>query len=200
MPTTLTYFDFEASRGLECRLALHLAGVPFTDNRIKRDEWMQLKPTLPFGALPVLSHEGRELSQSTAILNFIGRAHGLVPTDPWTAAEHDALMHGVEDLRNKVPGGRGKSDDEKKAAREAFAAGWLTRWAETMSARIQGPFLEGDALHVADLKLFVILRAYLAGGYDFIPASFFDAFPALTDFVTAVEAHPAIAAYFAARG
>lgn len=30
----LTYFDAPASRGEECRLALHIAGVPFEDNRI----------------------------------------------------------------------------------------------------------------------------------------------------------------------
>jgi prostaglandin-H2 D-isomerase / glutathione transferase len=199
MTTTLTYFDFDGSRGLECRLALHVAGVPFTDDRIARERWRELKPSVPFSGLPVLTHQGRTLSQSTAILNYIGRGHGLYPTDPWIAAEHDALMHSVEDLRSKVPGSRGMPEDEKKAAREAFAAGWLTRWATTTSARIQGPFLEGAELHVADLKLFVVLRAYLAGGYDFIPASFFDAYPALTEFVAAVQAHPPVAAYFAAR-
>lgn len=36
MTPTLTYFDFDGSRGLECRLALHVAGVPFQDVRIGR--------------------------------------------------------------------------------------------------------------------------------------------------------------------
>ena len=32
----LTYFDAPVSRGEECRLALHLAGIDFEDVRIKR--------------------------------------------------------------------------------------------------------------------------------------------------------------------
>ena len=38
MATTLTYFDFDGSRGLECRMALHIAGVEFTDNRLNREQ------------------------------------------------------------------------------------------------------------------------------------------------------------------
>src|SRR5262245_55954367 len=98
---TLTYFDISASRGEECRLALHVAGVDFDDRRIKRDEWMALKPNTPFGSLPVLDVEGRgELAQSNAILGFIGRSHGLHPTDPFEAARHDAILAAVEELRS----------------------------------------------------------------------------------------------------
>ena len=198
MSTTLTYFDFDGSRGLECRLALTLAGVSFEDNRVNRAQWMQLKPTVPYGSLPVLYEDGRTLAQSNAILRYVGRTHDLHPADAWTAAEHDALMQSVEDLRSKMPAGKG-TDEERKAAREEFAAGWLARWAETVSARIVGPFLEGDRLQVADLKLYVILRSFVTGSYDFIPASVLDGFPALKAFRTAVEAQPAVAAYLASR-
>ena len=198
MPTALTYFDFDGSRGLECRLALTLAGVPFEDRRINRPQWVELKPHVPYGALPVLEHEGRTLPQSSAILRFVGRSHGMHPADPWVAAEHDALMESVEDLRNKVPG-RGLSDEEKKTAREEFAAGWLSRWAATVSARIVGPFVEGDAINVVDLKLYTILRAYLKGGYDHIPASVLEPHPALSALHAAVDAHPAVKAYFEGR-
>jgi glutathione S-transferase len=198
MATTLTYFDFDGSRGLECRMALHIAGVEFTDNRLNREQWAEAKLALPYGALPLLTQDGRDLPQCTAILNYVGRAHGLHPTDAWDAAVHDGLMHGVEDLRNKIPG-RGLSEEEKKTARQEFAAGWLTRWAETVSAQVQGPFVAGDSLNVVDLKLYVITRAYLNGRYDHIPASFFDAYPVLTDLVAAVDTHPSVVSYWATR-
>lgn len=198
MSTTLTYFDFDASRGLECRLALTVANIPFEDHRIGRADWAAMKPTVPFGALPVLQHDGGTLAQSNAILRFVGATSGLHPTDPWTAAEHDALLQSVEDLRAKVPG-RGLSDEDKKTAREEFAAGWLTRWATTVNDRIVGPFVQGEQIHVVDLKLFTILRAYLTGGYDHIPASLFDAFPAIKALYAAVEEHPAVQAYFEGR-
>ena len=48
----LIYFDFAGSRGEECRIALHLAGVDFDDVRIPIAEWPELKPQTPFGSLP----------------------------------------------------------------------------------------------------------------------------------------------------
>lgn len=199
MSTSLTYFDFDGSRGLECRLALSAAGVPFEDVRLNRAQWAELKPSTPYGALPILTVDGRVLAQSTAILNFIGRSHGMQPTDPWTAARHDAVMQSVEDLRQKVPGGRDTPDEEKKTQREAFAQGWLSQWANTLSDQIAGPFLEGDTLNVADIKLYVILRAYLTGGYDHIPAATFDAWPKIGALYAAVDAHPGVRKHLSSR-
>jgi glutathione S-transferase len=196
MSISLTYFGFDGSRGLECRLALTVAGVDFEDIRVGRGQWAEMKRSQPYSALPVLTVDGKQLPQSTAIMGYIGLAYGLHPTDPWTSGEHYALMQSVEDLRSKVPGGRDMSDDEKKTARAAFASGWLTRWATSVSARITGPYLEGETLNVADIKLFVILRAYLGGSFDHIPASFFDDYPALLGLVSAVEARPSVKSYF----
>ena len=72
----LTYFDAPVSRGEECRLALHLAGVDFVDNR------PTVKPTTPYGSIPVLELPGAPpLAHSNAILALIGRRHGMHPTD-----------------------------------------------------------------------------------------------------------------------
>lgn len=199
MSTSLTYFNFDGSRGQECRLALAVAGVPFEDIRLDRPQWMALKPTVPFGGLPVYREGDRVLAQSNAILTYVGRTHGLHPADPWVAAEHEALMQSVEDLRNKVPGRPDMSDDDKRVARQEFAAGWLKNWAETVSGRIQGPFLEGDTMNVADIKLAIILKSYLGGAYDHIPGSTFDAWPKLGALVAAVHAHPAVVTFTAAK-
>lgn len=196
MTISLTYFDFEGSRGLECRLALTMAGLAYEDVRLSRDQWTALKPSVPFGALPVLAEGNRRIAQSNAILGYIGRGHGLHPVDSWQAAEHEALMQSVEDLRAKIPDGKGQTPEEKKTAREAFAAGWLHQWAATVSDRITGPFLDGKALNVADIKLFVILRSLLSGTFDHIGPSCFEAFPKLVALHAAVDAHPAIHGYF----
>src|SRR5260370_31184885 len=78
----LTYFDAAASRGDECRLALHVAGLSFEDERLNRDQWTLRKASTPFGALPVLTAHGRPLPQSNAILRFIGSPPGLHPCEP----------------------------------------------------------------------------------------------------------------------
>ena len=74
----LVYFDFAGSRGEECRIALHLAGIDFEDVRIQRADWPAMKAGTPFGSLPVLEIPGKPaLAQSNAILNFIAAQHGL---------------------------------------------------------------------------------------------------------------------------
>src|SRR6266498_304775 len=96
----LTYFDAPVSRGEECRLALFVAGIDFEDNRLPQGTWPSLKPTTPFGSLPVLELPGKPaVSQSNAILGHIGRRYGLLPDDAWEAMRLESLLSAVEDLR-----------------------------------------------------------------------------------------------------
>jgi len=93
----LTYFDAPTSRGEECRLALFVAGIDFEDHRLARAEWTALKPTTPFGSLPVLELAGKPpVSQSNAILAYVGRQHGLLPTDAWEALRLESLLSACE--------------------------------------------------------------------------------------------------------
>lgn len=196
----LTYFDFSGSRGEECRLALHLSGEAFEDDRLPRDSWATRKPTTPYGAVPVLTVEGMgELGQSNAILSFVGRAHGLLPSDPWQAARHEAVMCAVEDFRtqlNATPG-RIADPEQKRIAREEFASGYLRTWASAVERQIDagGPFFGGARISVADLKLFIIMRSIKDGGIDHVPATAFDDHPRLSRLYEAVASHAAVAAW-----
>lgn len=191
----LAYFDFPGGRGEDCRIALHIAGVDFVDDRISGD-WGERKPHTPWGGVPVYTDEaGRTLGQSNAILAYLGRKHGLHPTDPWDAARHESVMMAMESLREALPG-MGLSDAEKKPAREAFAEGPLARWAANIEREIEGPFLSGDRLHVADLKLFVGLSFYLSGGVDHIAPTVFDRWPKLPALHAAVKAHPGVVSWY----
>jgi glutathione S-transferase len=198
----LTYFDIPASRGEECRLALHLAGVDFEDVRIKNADWPALKPQTPFGSLPVYEVSGHApLAQSNAILALIGRQHGLHPKDPFEAARHEAIMGHVEDLRAKVgPSLRITDAEEKKKVREEIAATVLPTWAAFAEKQIgDGPFFGGANLNVADLKLFVGARWFKSGVLDHIPTTVFDAFPKLNRVHDAVRDHAGVKAWYAKR-
>merc|ERR1712170_132133 len=77
----LTYFNLRA-RGEPCRLLLAYGGIKYEDNRIAppwdpTSTWSSLKPTTPFGQLPVLSWDGVEICQSMAAARFIAREVGL---------------------------------------------------------------------------------------------------------------------------
>jgi glutathione S-transferase len=200
MPTTtLTYFDISGSRGEECRLALHLAGVPFVDERLKQPEFAARRAQLPFGALPVLTVEGHApLAQSNTILRLIGREHGLHPTEPWAAAREEAVMDAIEDMRHTLrPIARLKDEAEKKRAREEAASGYLQDWAGQLERQIVGPFVGGAALHVVDLKIFVALTPYLKGNIDYVSTDVFKSFPRLLGVYDAVRAHPKVQAWYA---
>jgi glutathione S-transferase len=195
----LTYFDIAGSRGEECRLALHLAGIDFDDHRVKRPEWPTLKPTTPFGSMPILELPGKPpLAQCNAILTLIGRRHGLHPADDFEAARHEALMEHCEDLRHHVGPTLFISEPEaKRAAREQLATAFLPTWAGYTERQLgDGPFTAGAKLHVVDLKLFMVVRWFANGTVDHIPASIFEPFPKLTRVYTAVGAHEGIKAWY----
>ena len=196
----LVYFDAPVSRGEECRLALHLAQVDFEDVRLKRDQWPALKPTTPYGSMPVYEVPGKPaLAHSNAILVLIGREHGLHPKDAFEAARHEGMMAHVEDLRAHVaPTLRIVDEAEKKKARETLATGYLPTWAGFAEKQIgDGPFFGGKDLQVVDLKLFMTVRWFASGALDHIPATIFTPFPKLTRVFEAVRDDARIKAWHA---
>lgn len=196
----LTYFDAPVSRGEECRLALHIAGVDFEDHRVKREDWSKLKSTTPFGSMPVLEMPGHPpLAQANAILGLVGRQHGLHPMDPFEAARHEAVMNHVEDLRSNVsPTIRIADEAEKKKAREALVASYLPTWGANAEKQIgDGPFFAGVKLQVVDIKLYMAVRWFIGGSVDHIPATIFAAFPKLTRVHDTVRDDARVKAWYA---
>jgi glutathione S-transferase len=195
----LVYFDIAGSRGEECRLALHLCGLAFDDERLQREAWIDRKPTTPFGSVPVLEVEGKgTLAQSNAILRYIGRTGGMHPTDLWEAARHDALMDAVEDLRHTVsPTLWIKDPDARKTAREGLASGYLQTWGANVDKQIgEGPFVAGEKIHVVDLKLYTIVSWFTKGVLEHIPADVLGRFERLTTVFEAVRNHPKVLEWY----
>lgn len=195
----LTYFDAPVSRGEECRLALHLAGIDFEDVRIAGPAWPAMKEQTPYGGLPVLELPGHPpLAHSNAILVLIGRRHGLHPADDFEAARHEGMMQHVEDLRAVVAPTIQLGPAEKKTAREALVAGYLPAWARYAEKNIAGgPFFAGATLHVVDLKLHMAVRWFIGGKVDHVPATIFDGCPRLMAVHAAVRDHAGVKSWYA---
>ncbi|MFT3712324.1 MAG: glutathione S-transferase family protein [Archangium sp.] len=198
---TLTYFDVPVSRGEECRLAFAVAGIPFTDERLTREQFDARRETTPYGALPVLTLEGKPpLAQSNAILRYIGSQHGLLPTDPWESAHHEAVLASVEEMRGRLgPTNRIKDPAEKQKAREELVRDYFPGWAAALEKQITGPFFGGATLSVADLKVYTALVPLLGGRVDHVPPELFSSKPKLSALFAAVKAHPKVAAWYAPR-
>lgn len=191
----LTYFDFSGSRGEECRLALHVAGVDFEDCRLTQEQWAAQKASTPYGAVPVLERAGKPaLAQSNAILAYVGRSYNLHPSDPWQAALHEAILISAEEVRAALsPSGKLSDPEQKKKAREELASGFLQTWGRQIEQQIKGPFVAGEQIMVADIKLFQIVASLTNGVIDHIPKTVFSAFPKLEGVHAAVVKHPKVA-------
>jgi prostaglandin-H2 D-isomerase / glutathione transferase len=195
----LTYFDQATSRGEECRLALFLAGVDFEDNRIPRSAWPALKPTTPFGSLPIFELPGKPpVSQSNAILGYIGRAHGLLPIDAWEAMRLESLMSASEELRHAVARTFGIEDPaELVRRRRELVEGPIKTWAAGMEKQIVGPFAGGAVISVADLKLFIVAGWLKKGVLDHVPPDVLGPFERLERLFASVKDHPKIVEWYA---
>jgi glutathione S-transferase len=180
---------------------LQLAGVDFEDVRVKMADWPAVKATTPFGAVPVFELPGRPpLAHSNAILTLIGRKHDLHPKDEFVAAQHEAIMCHVEDMRIKVSATMQIKDEaDKRAAREALASGYLLGWAQSTENQISddGPFFAGGKIHVVDLKVYMAVRWIASGNLDHIPATTFAAYPKLNRVHDAVRDHAVVKAWYA---
>lgn len=195
----LTYFDNPRSRGEECRLALVLADIDFEDRRIPQNAWPALKPTTPFGSLPIFELPGKPaVSQANAILAHIGRRYGLLPSDEWEALRLESLLSSAEDLRHAVGRTFGIQDPAELLRRRAeLVEGPLKTWIANMEKQIKGPFAGGSAVSVADIKLFVIIGWLKGGALDHVPTDLFASFPKLEALYTSVKQLPLVVAWYA---
>ena len=59
---------------------------------------MKEKGMFEFGQVPVLEDHGRRLSQSSAILRYIGKKYGYYPKDELEAWKVDSTLDAIKDL------------------------------------------------------------------------------------------------------
>ena len=197
---TLTYFDFDGGRAEPVRIALHAGGIAFEDKRISFEEFAALRPTLRFCVVPTLEIDGVSVTQSNAICRYVGQLAGLYPRDPLQALYCDEVLGAVEDLSNAVLASFGLEGEALREAREALVAGPITTYLRGFDALLQrggGEYFAGNALSVADLKLFVQVRSILSGRLDHIPTDIVGQLaPALLAHNERVATDPRVVAYY----
>jgi prostaglandin-H2 D-isomerase / glutathione transferase len=200
----VTYFDL-TGRGESIRLALAIGGVNFQDDRIQFKDWPTVKPTTPWGSLPVLTlSTGEVFSQQRSVLRMVGKQSGLYPEDIQKAALVDSLMDAIEDiagLTNKQ--GQDLPQAEKEAVRaNSIAKGGpvyaaLEKIDAFIGAHGSDGFAVGNSLTIADLVLFTNLGFLVSGFYDGIPLDAIDSdFPNLTAVRKTVRSQPAVVEWY----
>lgn len=201
MPTyRLTYFD-GPGRAEPIRIALFLAKISFEDRRLKFPEFAALKEQgeFPLGAVPVFEIDGMKLVQTSAILRYVAHVagQGLYPSAPYAALRVDTVLDTFNDTvaHAMLPSLFERDMAKKLEMRKAVAAGPLTRACRYVEGLIDGPFLTGSTLTIADILLGETVRTYRSGTLDGITADALAPYPKLRALGDAYLAHPSIVAY-----
>ena len=199
----LTYFDFDGGRAEPVRIAFHSAGIEFDDERISFEQFGAMRTGFRFNAVPVLKIDGAEVTQSNAMIRYVGKMAGLYPSDDLQALYCDEAMGAVEDLTHYIVQSFGLPDDELRIARERLVNGWMTVILTGLGELLErsgGQFFADSRLTVADLKVLGQTQALRSGRIEHVPTDLVDRLaPGLVKHQLRVEQEPVVAAYYDSR-
>ena len=207
------------------RLALHIAGIEFEDERITYEQIAERREAgaLPNGQVPILEIDGVVYSQSAALLRWAGRLAGLLPDN------HDAMSNDLAELRcdevheaiadlnaSLKPQWYGHalgrspksgtmlvplSQDQKNAVSTSLHEEVLpVRLARLEEALGDKEYFCGDALATCDLQWYVVGSGLRDGSYCAgISPSVLDATPKLVKLIDRIDRDPRVVEWNAAH-
>jgi glutathione S-transferase len=208
---TLSYFPI-AGRAEPVRLSLAIGDIPFTNKVLSFPEFAASKSSLPLGQLPTLDldfgESKRTLTQSSAVLRYVGKLGGLYPRDDDIASmEIDEIISILDDLRAPLVltiAGKIKallSDDTDFTSEEKIAIRkrWLDKalpcylgFIEKKISENSSGWVVGESISIADLALYCELNWISGGVLDGIPTNVLDSYPACTQLMQKVKSHEGV--------
>lgn len=197
----LKYFGLDG-RAATIRIMLHAAKVEWKDTTFGFPEWPAIKDSTPLGQVPTLSVDGTDFCQSVALQRYAALLCDMYPKDdPLKALIVDESMDVISECFAKVPRGTGTAE-EKRAQRQEFQKGMLTKYFGLLESRIQQ--FGGETkdtvcgiTSVADLYLMTSVKFLQSGFYDDIDTDFFDSYPGVTACVSRTADLEIVKAYYA---
>ncbi|KAI9209104.1 glutathione S-transferase [Polychytrium aggregatum] len=201
-PTSLklTYFDVPG-RAEPIRLSLFIAGIEFEDERLTREQFAAVKPTLPFGQVPVLTINGEHVvAQSKAILRYVGILGDQYPStnDLHTTLLIDQVVEEVDDLWLKLLPSFLEADEakrcemRKKVAAEVYPP--MLAGLDRVLAQHGGKYAVGDKLTIADVYLFYLFKMSIEpnAAIEHIPSDLITPYAHITRVYNTAKAHPRV--------
>jgi len=194
MSYTVTYFEMRG-RGEYVRMILAAAGESFVDKRVKKEEWMGLKDSMPWGQMPILeTPDGKVLSQTLAICRYLGRKYDLVGDNEWEAAKCDEYADAMVDLfaewvKFQFQPDQALAAEAKKAFLDTHMPKYFSKF-EALAAKHgnKDGWLVGKRMTWGD----IFVGESLAKLEDTLEPNVLDNYPNLKKLKAAVYAHPAL--------
>lgn len=176
---TLIYFPARGRAEL-IRLVLAEAGVEYVEHPIGKDtpplngrptDFAALKASgqLAFEAVPVWEEaDGFRLAQSLAIVNHLGRQHGLAGKTPRDQALVEQSLGGYDDARAELRKLFSAAPDARPGVRAELLSKGLPKWLGDFERLLKASgtgFLVGDAVTSADLALWYFVELCEGNGF-----------------------------------
>ncbi len=200
----LVYFPVPG-RAEASRVALSLSGIEWEDVEVNGDTFTSMKENgeLPWKMLPVLQTPNGTIAESSAILRFVGKLSGLIPSDNYQAAKADEFMDGMGPLARVLDKTFELSNLEEKITlrQKLFATGGkgaenVQLLDDKIGESNTGWAAGTDEMSIADLKLFTELFALFSGNYDGIEASMISGYANLMSYHNKVANEPRIREHY----
>ena len=190
MATRLVYFPV-GGRAAPIRNAFKIAKVDFVDEHVSFEQFREEKEkgTYTFGAVPVVFIGDVQVTQSNAILRWIGKQGGnLYPTDLQEALFVDEVLGVGEDFYGMIgPTVREQDPEKRLAMRKELVEGKLKSYLGGLNKLAErngsNGYFVGSSGTIADLKINAILNWFASGMLDGIPKDIASEFAALTKFL-----------------
>ncbi len=194
----LLYFD-GAGRAETIRIALHAAGINFTDTRFTGKDWPTIKPTTPLGSVPVLKVNGESHCQSVSLARYAGKLGGFYPTDPLQALVVDEAIESLNELMAVAP--KHSDTDTLLKLRKEYQDGTMTKYVTFLESLIQSNGGVGFAStpSIADLTLWGTVKMIRSGDWTGIDSTFFESFPGIVATVESIAKNEKVVAYYASK-
>lgn len=195
----VTYFDIRG-RAEPIRLALVVGGLEFEDERVDFDSWPAMKPKTPYGALPILSVDGKIVAQSNAILRYVGKMTKLYPECMKMGVQVDEVMDAMEDLLMATYKNRGEDEEKVRETRVDLVENVLPKLFGGIEKRValfgDGPFVTGEDVSVADLLIVNYVHLIRCGVLDHVPKDAVDGYSGMIKIYDGVMNIPKVAQWY----
>ncbi|XP_051059004.1 hematopoietic prostaglandin D synthase isoform X1 [Phodopus roborovskii] len=190
----LIYFNMRG-RAEIIRYIFAYLDIKYEDHRIEQADWPQIKPTLPFGKIPVLEVGGLMLHQSLAIARYLTKNTDLAGKTELEQCQVDAVVDTLDDFMSLFPWAEKNQDVKERTFKELLTC--------------HAPLL------LKDLDTYLGDKEWFIGNYQVTWADFYwdicsttllvlkpdllDIHPRLASLRKKVQAIPAIAAWIQKR-
>ncbi|ELU08530.1 hypothetical protein CAPTEDRAFT_177148 [Capitella teleta] len=195
----LMYFD-GYGLGEPARWLFALAGQPYEDYRFQEGEWPSVKPNTPCGQAPILVVDGKQFSQTKAILRYLAKQFGFFAASDWDQARGDMVADYLDDIRKPLPEIYLEKDEAKK---KELLDNYMENFPKSLKnlekilTENQGGdgYFAGDKITWTDVYFVCNINIFTR----MLPKTLLEPFPKLKALMERVESLPAIADWIKRR-